>query len=61
MSRRPSTHTTPRPIASKAARIVPHVTTDNDAIDKRQGCGDMAIPPRAVLRTVELTQKVNDR
>ena len=36
--------------------VVPHVTTDNDDVESRQGCGDMTIPVRSILRTVELSR-----
>lgn len=34
--------------------IVPHITDPNSNVVKRQGCGDMTIPARAILRLVDL-------
>jgi len=34
--------------------IVPHITDPNSNVVNRQGCGDMTIPVRAILRLVDL-------
>lgn len=36
--------------------IVPHVTDHHDGVASRQGCGDMTIPARAVVRVVTLDE-----
>ena len=41
--------------------VVPHVTLDNDDVESRQGCGDMTIPARSILRTVELSGAAIER